>query len=100
MKNIRVVNPDGRFGNTRISSAETGEDLSGVVSSVSIEIAAAEEPVVRLTVLGLSVDMVAQLEGVRLDDDFAEIKVDRSTHRVEILEEDENTVIRIISLKN
>jgi hypothetical protein len=100
MKNIRVVNPDGRFGNTRISSAETGEDLSGVVSSVSIEIAAAEEPVARLTVLGLSVDMVAQLEGVRLDDDFAEIKVDRSTHRVEILEEDENTVIRIISLKN
>jgi hypothetical protein len=100
MKVIRIVNPDGRFGNTRILSAETGEDLSGVVSSVSIDVKAADEPVAWLTVLGLSIDMVAQLEGVRLNDDFAEIKVDRSTHRVEILEEDENTVIRIISLRN
>jgi hypothetical protein len=100
MKTIRIVNPDGRWGNTRIFSGETGEDISGVISSVSIEIGVAEEPIASLTVVGLSVDMLAQVEGIQMNDDCAEITVDRSTHRIEILEEDENTIVRIISLRN
>jgi hypothetical protein len=94
---IKITNPDGNPNSTDISDAKTGEPLKYVTD---IEIRASRERMEAILTMALvPVDLIAHVEGVILYPDYAEIEVDKTTHRVSLVGETEDKVrVRIQKL--
>jgi hypothetical protein len=87
---IKIVNPDGNPNRSDVVNAETGEVLEYVTD---VQIRASRENLEAIvTFIIVPVDLVAHVEGVRLNDEYACLQIDKRTHEVLIQKETEDSV--------